>query len=415
MNIKNLFIAGLFLSVFLISTYIIACRPDSTTKKPNPEKIAAQPITGADQTEKYIPYLRGKRVGLVANPTSVIGKQASADSLLALGVKIQKVFGPEHGFRGNASNGAKVQDEVDAKTGLKIISLYGKTAKPTKEHLADVDVMVFDIQDVGCRFYTIINTLEHVMEACAENNKELVILDRPNPNGYFVDGPILEDSLRSGVGRHRTPITHGLTMGEFAQYLNGEGYLANKVKCKLKIIKVANYTHDTPYELPVKPSPNLNTAQSILLYPTLCLFEGTIISQGRGTQMPFTVLGAPALKGKYPFSFRPVSIPGMSETPLHHNTDCYGLDLRNYDTNQLRKTKQVNLKWLMELYKAYPDKEKFFDYTQSKQMGNFDKLAGTSKLRKQIIAGLSEAEIRKSWEPGLSQYKQLRKKYLLYP
>ncbi|MDQ3291978.1 MAG: DUF1343 domain-containing protein, partial [Bacteroidota bacterium] len=205
MNIKNLFIAGLFLSVFLISTYIIACRSDSPTKHSNPERVAAKPITGADQTEKYISYLRGKRVGLVANPTSIIGKQASADSLLALGVKIQKVFGPEHGFRGNASNGAKVQDEVDAKTGLKIISLYGKTAKPTKEHLADIDVMVFDIQDVGCRFYTIINTLEHVMEACAENNKELVILDRPNPNGYFVDGPILEDSLRSGIGRHSIP------------------------------------------------------------------------------------------------------------------------------------------------------------------------------------------------------------------
>ncbi|MDQ4139312.1 MAG: DUF1343 domain-containing protein, partial [Bacteroidota bacterium] len=197
--------------------------------------------------------------------------------------------------------------------------------------------------------------------------------------------------------------------------LNGEGYLANKIKCKLKIIKVANYTHDTPYELPVKPSPNLNTAQSILLYPSLCLFEGTIISQGRGTQMPFTVLGAPALKGKYSFSFRPVSILGMSETPLHQNTECYGLDLRKYDTNELRKTKQINLKWLMELYQAYPEKEKFFDYRQSKQMGNFDKLAGTTQLRKQIIAGLSEAEIRKSWEPGLSQYKQLRKKYLLYP
>ncbi|PSR53814.1 DUF1343 domain-containing protein [Adhaeribacter arboris] len=415
MNLKNLLIASLFLFVFLISTYIIACRSDSSAKSTTSDPTAAKPITGADQTEKYIAYLRGKRIGLVANPTSIIGKQAIADSLLALGIKIQKVFGPEHGFRGNASNGAKVQDEVDAKTGLPIISLYGKTAKPTKEHLADIDLMIFDIQDVGCRFYTNINTLEYVMEACAENNKELLILDRPNPNGYFIDGPILEDSLRSGIGRHRIPITHGLTIGEFAQFLNGEGYLANKIKCQLKIIKVANYTHDTPYELPVKPSPNLNTPQSILLYPSLCLFEGTIISQGRGTQMPFTVLGAPALKGKYSFSFRPVSIPGMSETPLHQNNDCYGLDLRQYDTNQLRQTKQINLKWLMELYKAYPEKEKFFDFSQSKQMGNFDKLAGTTKLKKQIIAGWSEADIRKSWEPGLSQYKQTRKKYLLYP
>lgn len=415
MKVNKLFFSGLILMVFFISAYV-TCRPTPAPKAtPAPPSTAAKPITGADQTEKYISYLRGKRVGLVANPTSIIGKQATADSLLALGITIKKVFGPEHGFRGNASNGAKVQDEVDAKTGLPIISLYGKTAKPTKEHLADIDVMIFDIQDVGCRFYTNINTLEYVMEACAENNKELIILDRPNPNGYFVDGPILEDSLRSGIGKHRIPITHGLTIGEFAQFLNGEGYIEGKNKCKLNIIKIANYTHATPYELPVKPSPNLNTPQSILLYPSLCLFEGTIISQGRGTQMPFTVLGAPALKGKFPFSFRPMSIPGMSETPLHQNNDCYGLDLRNYDVSLLRKTGQVNLKWLMELYQAYPEKEKFFDYTQSKQMGNFDKLAGTTKLKKQIIAGLSEADIRKSWEPGLNNYKQLRKKYLLYP
>ena len=415
MKVNKIFFSGLILLTFFL-TASITCRPTATpTANLVSPKTAAKPITGADQTEKYISYLSGKRVGLVANPTSVIGKQASADSLLALGINLKKVFGPEHGFRGNASNGAKVQDEVDAKTKLPIISLYGKTAKPTKEHLADVDVLIFDIQDVGCRFYTNINTLEYVMEACAENNKELIILDRPNPNGYFIDGPILEDSLRSGIGKHRIPITHGLTIGEFAQFLNGEGYIEGKAKCKLKIIKIANYTHATPYELPVKPSPNLNTPQSILLYPSLCLFEGTIVSQGRGTQMPFTVLGAPALKGKYPFSFQPMSIPGMSETPLHQNQDCYGLDFRNYNVSLLRKTGQVNLKWLMELYRAYPEKEKFFDYTQSKQMGNFDKLAGTTQLRKQIIAGMSEADIRKSWEPGLSNYKQLRKKYLLYP
>ncbi len=414
MKVKNLFIAGLLLLIFIISAYCSVYSPKFPAEAATVVQ-AAKPITGADQTQKYIPYLRGKRIGLVANPTSIIGRQATADSLLALGINIRKVFGPEHGFRGNASNGTKVQDEVDAKTGLKIISLYGKTAKPTKEHLADIDLMVFDIQDVGCRFYTNINTLEYVMEACAENNKELLILDRPNPNGYFIDGPILEDSLRSGIGRHRIPITHGLTIGELAQLLNGEGYLTNKIKCKLKIIKAANYTHNTPYELPVKPSPNLNTPQSVLLYPSLCLFEGTIISQGRGTQMPFTVLGAPALKGKYAFTFRPTSIPGMSETPLHQDTDCYGLDLRSYDTNIFRQTGQINLKWLLELYQAYPDKEKFFDSRQSKQMGNFDKLAGTTQLKKQIIAGWSEAAIRKSWEPGLSNYKQLRQKYLLYP
>ncbi len=352
---------------------------------------------------------------MVVNQTSIIGNKPSPDSLLSRGIKIVKVFGPEHGFRGNASNGAKVADEVDAKTGIPVISLYGKNRKPSREQLADIDVLIYDIQDVGARFYTYINTLNHVMEACAENDKELMILDRPNPNGYVVDGPILEDHLHSGIGMHRIPITHGLTIAEFAQLINGEGWIPNKANCKLRIIRVANYTHDTPYTLPVAPSPNLNTPQSILLYPSVCLFEGTIISQGRGTYMPFTVLGAPALRGQYSFSFRPVSIKGMKEAPLHQDEDCFGLDLRHYDTNKLRKTKQLNLSWLMELYKAYPDKARFFDQSQSKEINNFDKLAGTENLKRQIIAGTPEAEIRQSWEPGLSNFKKLRKQYLLYP
>jgi uncharacterized protein YbbC (DUF1343 family) len=376
---------------------------------------AATSLTGADQTGAYLPYLKGKRIGMVVNQTSIIGRTPSVDSLIELGVNVVRIFGPEHGFRGNASNGAKVADSVDPKTGVPVISLYGKYKKPAKEHLADIDLLIYDIQDVGARFYTYINTLDHVMEACAENGKELMILDRPNPNGFCVDGPILEDHLHSGIGMHRIPITHGMTIAEFAQLINGEGWLPNKIQCKLRIVKVANYTHDTPYELPVLPSPNLNTQQSILLYPSLCLFEGTIISQGRGTYMPFTVLGAPALKGAYSFSFRPVSLKGMSETPLHQEMDCYGLDLRQYDTNIFRKTKQLNLTWLMELYKAYPDKARFFDMSQSKQMGNFDKLAGTENLKQQIIAGKSEKEIRQSWEPGLSAFKQTRRKYLLYP
>jgi uncharacterized protein YbbC (DUF1343 family) len=376
---------------------------------------AATSLTGADQTGAYLPYLKGKRIGMVVNQTSIIGRTPSVDSLIELGVNVVRIFGPEHGFRGNASNGAKVADSVDPKTGVPVISLYGKYKKPAKEHLADIDLLIYDIQDVGARFYTYINTLDHVMEACAENGKELMILDRPNPNGFCVDGPILEDHLHSGIGMHRIPITHGMTIAEFAQLINGEGWLPNKIQCKLRIVKVANYMHDTPYELPVLPSPNLNTQQSILLYPSLCLFEGTIISQGRGTYMPFTVLGAPALKGAYSFSFRPVSLKGMSETPLHQDMDCYGLDLRQYDTNVFRKTKQLNLTWLMELYKAYPDKARFFDMSQSKQMGNFDKLAGTENLKQQIIAGKSEKEIRQSWEPGLSAFKQTRRKYLLYP
>lgn len=375
----------------------------------------AQIITGADQTETYVPYLKGKRVALVVNQTSIIGKKASVDSLLSLGVKVVRIFGPEHGFRGNASNGAKVADAIDEKTGVQVLSLYGKRKKPLAEDLADIDLVVYDIQDVGARFYTYINTLHRVMESCAEHKKELMILDRPNPNGYLVDGPILEDDLHSGIGMHRIPIAHGMTIAEFAQMLNGEGWLENKRTCQLKIIKVANYSHDQPYELPVFPSPNLNSQQSILLYPSICWFEGTIISQGRGTYMPFTVLGAPALKGQYAFSFRPVSIPGMSETPLHQNQDCYGLDLRKVDLRSLRAKGQLNLQWILELYKAYPDKARFFDRSQSAQMGDFDKLAGNRNLRQQIIDGKSEAEIRQSWEPGLTTFRQLRKKYLLYP
>ena len=405
------------LSIFLpISIFVLFFISKGLIINDLPKKTISQKaiITGADQTSNYLPLLKGKRVGMLVNQTSIIGKKPSVDSLLSLGINVVKVFGPEHGFRGNASNGAKVSNDIDQKTGIPIISLYGKYKKPTKEHLADVDIMVFDIQDVGARFYTYINTLCHVMEACAENGKELVIFDRPNPNGFCVDGPILEDHLHSGIGMFPIPISHGLTIAEFAQMINGEGWIPNKLKCKLRIIKIANYTHEMAYDLPIFPSPNLNTQQSILLYPSICFFEGTILSQGRGTYIPFTVLGAPALKGKYEFSFKPVSIQGMSETPLHQNEECFGLDLRTFDTKTFQKTKQINLKWLIELYNAYPDKDKFFDRTQSKQMGDFSKLAGTENLKKQVIAGKSEAEIRKSWESGLNNFKVLRKKYLLY-
>ena len=371
-------------------------------------------ITGAEQTEKYFPYLKGKKVALLANPTTIIGKKHLVDSLLSSGINIVKVFGPEHGFRGNASNGAQVSDEIDAATGLKLISLYGSKRKPSKEDLANVDVLIFDIQDVGCRFYTYINVLRDVMEACADNNKEVLILDRPNPNGYLVDGPILDMRLKSGIGQFPVPIAHGMTIAEFAKMINGQGWLPSKKVCRLKIIPVANYTHDMEYVLPVKPSPNLNTQQSVMLYPSTCLFEGTILNHGRGTQFPFTILGSPLLKNKYDFSFTPISIPGMSEAPLHMNQVCYGLDLRKYDIAQLRKTKRINLDWMIELYKNYPVKEKFFDRTQSNQMGNIDFLAGSYDFQKQVKAGKTTKEIQASWEPGLSQYKSMRKKYLLY-
>ena len=370
--------------------------------------------TGADQTEKYLPLLKGKRVAIMANLTTIIDKTHLVDSLKTLGVNIVKVFGPEHGFRGNASAGAHVADEVDPATGIPVISLYGAKNKPTKQDLADVDLLIYDLQDVGCRFYTNINALSRLMEACAEYGKEMLILDRPNPNAYLVDGPILDMKLKSGIGMFPIPISHGMTIGEFALMLNGEGWLTNKVKCKVEIIKVANYDHDMPYTLPVKPSPNLNTQQSIMLYPATCLFEGTYLNHGRGTYFPFTVFGSPELKGIYSFSFTPTGIKGMAETPLHMNQVCYGLDLRQYDINLLRKSKQINIQWMIELYNAYPYKKKFFDSKLSREMNRIDILAGTTLFKQQIIEGKSEKEIRASWEPGLSEYKLMREKYLLY-
>jgi uncharacterized protein YbbC (DUF1343 family) len=308
-----------------------------------------------------------------------------------------------------------VADEKDSATGIYVVSLYGAKDKPTKEDLADVDVLIYDLQDVGCRFYTKINSLSRLMEACYENKKEMLILDRPNPNGYLIDGPILDMKYKSGIGMFPIPMSHGLTVGEFAQMANGEGWLKDKIKCKIKIIRVANYNHDMPYTLPVNPSPNLNTQQSILLYPSTCMFEGVYVNHGRGTLFPFTVLGSPELKGKYEFSYTPTGIKGMAETPLFMDQVCYGLDLRNYDVQQLRKTKKINLQWIMELYKAHPNKEKFFNSKLSKEMGTIEKLIGSGLFRQQIIDGKPEKEIRATWEPGLNNYKKMRKKYLLYP
>jgi uncharacterized protein YbbC (DUF1343 family) len=371
-------------------------------------------VTGAEQTEKYIHFLKNKKVAVLANLTTIIGKKHLVDSLILRGINIVKVFGPEHGFRGNASAGTGVGDEKDPITGIKIISLYGVKRKPSKSDLSDVDIVIFDIQDVGCRFYTYINILRDVMEACSENNKEVLILDRPNPNGYLVDGPVLDMRLKSGIGQFPIPIAHGMTIAEFAQMINGEQWLPNKLKCKIKIVPVKNYKHDMEYILPVNPSPNLNTSQSIMLYPSTCLFEGTALNHGRGTYFPFTIFGSPSLKDKFPFSFIPTGIKGMSETPLHMNEVCYGIDLRKYDVNQLRKSKRINLEWMIELYKAFPEKERFFDRTQSNQINNIDFLAGVYDFRKQIINGKTVKQIQDSWEPKLSSYKLMRKKYLLY-
>lgn len=373
---------------------------------PNPNKKI---ICGADQIKLYIDYLRGKNIGMVVNQTSVIGKTLTpgVDSLLKLGIAIKKVFGPEHGFRGNASNGATINDAIDPKTGLPVISLYGKHYKPTPADLQGIDLVIFDVQDVGARFYTYISTLHYVMEACAENNIELMILDRPNPNGFYVDGPVLDTAYRSFVGMDPVPIVHGMTIAEYAQMINGEGWLKNHEYCKLKIIKVANYKHSDAYVLPVNPSPNLNSNQSILLYPSLCLFEGTVLSVGRGTYDPFVQVGHPLLKGKYDHSFTPAGILGMSEDPPQKNQVCYGIDLKNYDTNAIRTAGKLNLSWLITLYDAFPDKAHFFN-------AYFTKLAGTDALRKQIESGKTAQQIRDSWEPALSKYKIMRRKYLLY-
>jgi len=400
-----------FLSFFAILVLLFSCSPK--IKATNTANSAIK--TGAEQTELYLSLLKGKRVAVLANQTSIIGKSHLVDSLQKLGVNIVKVFGPEHGFRGNASAGAKIADEKDERTGIPIISLYGKKNKPSETDLADVDILIYDLQDVGVRFYTNINALARLMEACEANKKTLLILDRPNPNGYLIDGPILDMKYKSGIGMFPIPMSHGLTVGEFAQMVNGEGWLTNKVKADIKIIKVANYNHDMRYVLPVAPSPNLNTEQAILLYPSVCMFEGVYVNHGRGTYNPFTVLGSPAYKGIYSFSFTPKSIKGMAETPIFMDEVCYGIDLRNYDTALLRKSKKINFSWIKELYKAHPQKEKFFESKFSNQMNNIEIQIGRGDFRQKIIDDVSIETIRAGWEPGLKAYKEMRKKYVLYP
>lgn len=359
-------------------------------------------IVGAEQLDILQPLLKGKRIGLVVNNTSLVGKIHLADTLKSLGISLVKIFGPEHGFRGDAADGEKVNDTIDARTQVPVVSLYGKNRKPTPEQLRDLDILIFDIQDVGTRFYTYISTMHEVMDACAQSGKKVIILDRPNPNGSFVEGPIREEQLKSFVGMHPIPITHGMTIGEYAQMINGEGWLEGGKKCEIEIVKLKNWKHDDDYSLPVRPSPNLPNDQAVRLYPYLCLFEGTVVSVGRGTPTPFQIIGNPELKS-LPYTFTPVPIKGFSIEPPLKNQLCYGMDLRN-----VKPSRKIDLQLLMLMYKLYPNKEKFFT-------SYFDKLAGTPKLKQQIMDGLSEEEIRKSWEPGLSDFKTKRKKYLLYP
>jgi uncharacterized protein YbbC (DUF1343 family) len=343
----------------------------------------------------------------VVNQTAMVGKVHLVDTLLKLKVDIKKIFAPEHGFRGNKEAGAKIASYVDKKTGLKVVSLYGKNFKPTDADLADVDIVMFDIQDVGARFYTFISTLHYVMQACAQNHKSLMILDRPNPNGYYVDGPVLDTAFRSFVGMHPVPIVHGMTLAEYAQMINGEHWIGDTLWCKLIVLKVTGYDHNTLYKLPVPPSPNLPNAESVYLYPSLCLFEGTEISVGRGTDKPFQQIGRPNFTDGR-ITFTPKVIPGVADNPPYKNQLCNGFELTGFCNSYIISSKKIYLYWLQGFYEKSANKEKFFtDY--------FDKLAGTDKLRKQIVAGKSVEDIGKSWTDELNKYKTMRKKYLLYP
>jgi uncharacterized protein YbbC (DUF1343 family) len=357
--------------------------------------------TGSQQFHVYLPMIEGKRVALFVNHTSVIGTAPLVDVLISLKINIKKIFAPEHGFRGNVPDGATINDGVDQKTGIPLVSLYGKSYKATPEQLADIDVVLFDIQDVGTRFFTYISSMHYMMEACAENGKQMIVLDRANPNA-FVDGPILKPELKSFIGMHPIPIAHGLTIGELAQMINGEGWLKDSVKCDLQVIKMVNYTHNDSITLKVKPSPNLPNNHSVLLYPYMCLFEGTALSIGRGTENPFEFVGHPDLKNQ-PFSFTPVDMPEMSMDPKLEGKKCYGLDLRNE-----KPERKISLAHLIDMYQQFPDKTKFF-------IPYFDKLAGTPVLKEQIAKGMTEEQIRETWQKDLEAYMKVREKYLLYP
>ncbi len=402
----------IYLSIFVSFAF---CGSKTTTNQPSNNKSATTTIAkdttiqvAASQFEKYLPLLKGKNIALLVNQTSMVGDTHLVDTLLSYGVNIKAIFSPEHGFRGDADAGERIDNSIDSKTGIPLISLYGKTKKPSKEMLENIDILVFDIQDVGVRFYTYISTMHYVMEACAENNKKLIILDRPNPNGSYVDGPVLDLKHQSFVGMHPIPIVHGLTVGELAQMINGEQWLDNDLTCDLTVVKVVNYDHLKPYSLPVKPSPNLPNDVSIMLYPSLCLFEGTKISVGRGTHFPFQIIGYPH-KTFGNFTFTPKRIEGMSKYPKHQDKICYGIDLRASD-----KSHGFSLKYLIdcynihkELYAKHDDKEIFFN-------DFFTKLAGTDKLRKQIESGMTAQEIKDSWKENLDAYKKMRNQYLLY-
>jgi len=406
----------LFKSTFLFAFIGVLSCGNQNKKAQSSEEIAMNDqeetavkeiILAANRTQAYLPLLKNKKVGIVGNQTSIMKNEAGGfthivDSLLALDVNLIKGFAPEHGFRGTADAGEAVEDDKDAQTGLPVISLYGNNKKPKAAQLEDLDVLIFDLQDVGTRFYTYISSLHYVMEACAENDVQLIVFDRPNPNGHYIDGPILETEFKSFVGMHPIPTVHGLTMGEYAKMINGEKWLKDGIQCDLKVIEMENYNHSKAYDLPVKPSPNLPNAQAINFYPSLCFFEGTNVNAGRGTNKQFQVFGSPFLdKDLFDFTYTPEPKPGAKH-PKHLGKVCYGRDL-----SEIPRVNKINLKWLIEAYQHTENKNEFFN-------AFFTKLAGTKELQSQIVKGLSAEEIRKNWKPGLAKFSEKREKYLLY-
>jgi len=391
-----------YLSFIILILVVFSCRSVSNdVSKPLKEEMTpAKILPGAYQLSEYLPLLKGKRLAVVGNQTSVINKTHLIDTLLSLQVNVIKVFAPEHGFRGQASAGELVDNAVDIKTGLPIISLYGKHKKPTIEDLGSVDILLFDIQDVGARFYTYLSTLHYIMEAAAEHNVPVIVLDRPNPNNDYIDGPVMQNENKSFVGMHPVPIVYAMTIGEYAEMINGEHWLRNAVQADLKVIKIKNYHREDAYKLPVKPSPNLPNYQSIRLYPSLCLFEGTPISCGRGTDMQFQVYGAPFLPPTG-FGFTP-KVNAGSKWPKFKAKTCHAYDLR-----EITPPTEIYLDWLIDAYQKSPDKAHFFsDF--------FDRLSGDTQLKKQIISGKSIQEIKASWQPNLTKFKKIRSKYLIY-
>lgn len=401
-------------TVLLFVLVLISCgsktnpETQAVSETTNPITVPKEIIVGANRTQAYLPLLKGKKVGIVANQTSVIFKSDTTkythlvDSLLQLDVQVSKVFAPEHGFRGNADAGETIKDGIDTKTGLEVISLYGKNKKPNQDQLKNIDVVVFDIQDVGARFYTYISSMHYVMEACAEQDIPVIILDRPNPNGHFVDGPVLEMEYSSFVGMHKIPIVHGMTIGEYAKMINGESWLDNQITCDLTVIEIENYNRLMEYHLPIKPSPNLPNDVAINLYPSLCLFEGTNVSVGRGTTKQFQIYGSPFLDmSAYNFKFFPYPKPGAKH-PKHEGILCYGEDL-----SASEKLDAINLKPLVTAYKNSMNKDEFFN-------SFFTKLSGTRTLQTQIENGLTASEIKASWQEGIQQFKTMRTPYLIY-